>query len=88
MIRFRALAAIPLVLLIGCGGANETGLSAPGDAAPASGSAQTNGPSQPDSPTTAERLDLDLTAPAVEGADIDLSTYAGKDLALWFWAPW
>ena len=88
MIRFRALAAIPLVLLIACGGTSDTGPSAPGDAAPTSGPAQTNGPSQPDSPATAEGPDLDFTAPAVEGDDIDLSTYAGKDLALWFWAPW
>jgi len=82
------LAAIPLVLLIACGGSSDTGPSVADSDAPASGPAQTNGPSQPDSPATSEGLDLDFTAPAVEGDDIDLSTYAGKDLALWFWAPW
>ena len=31
---------------------------------------------------------IDFTAPAVGGGEIDLRAYAGRDLALWFWAPY
>ena len=31
---------------------------------------------------------LDVSAPSADGGTIDLSTYAGQDLMLWFWAPW
>jgi hypothetical protein len=28
------------------------------------------------------------TVPDVEGGEIDLSAFAGRDVAVWFWAPW
>ena len=31
---------------------------------------------------------LDFTAPSLEGGAITGADYAGKDLAIWFWAPW
>ena len=32
---------------------------------------------------------LDFVAADVRtGASVDASTYAGRDLVLWFWAPW
>ena len=31
---------------------------------------------------------IDFAAPAVGGGEIDLRAYAGRDLALWFWAPY
>jgi hypothetical protein len=31
---------------------------------------------------------LDFTAPALGGGEIVGSDYAGRDLAIWFWAPW
>ena len=31
---------------------------------------------------------LDFTLPGVIGAPIRGADYAGKSLALWFWAPW
>jgi hypothetical protein len=31
---------------------------------------------------------LDFTLPAVDGGQIRGRDYAGKALALWFWAPW
>lgn len=31
---------------------------------------------------------LDISAPTADGSTLDLSTYAGQDLMLWFWAPW
>jgi hypothetical protein len=35
----------------------------------------------------AEPAVLDVVAPAVGGGEIDLASYAGRELALWFWAP-
>jgi hypothetical protein len=31
---------------------------------------------------------LDFTAPKLGGGDIVGADYAGKALAIWFWAPW
>ena len=31
---------------------------------------------------------LDFTAPALGGGTVHGTSFAGKDLALWFWAPW
>jgi len=31
---------------------------------------------------------LDFSAPRVGGGTVEGADYAGKDLAIWFWAPW
>ena len=31
---------------------------------------------------------LDFSAPRLGGGAVEGSDYAGKDLAIWFWAPW
>lgn len=31
---------------------------------------------------------LDFTAPSVDGDTVEGADYVGKDLAIWFWAPW
>ena len=31
---------------------------------------------------------LAFTAPTVGGGELDLASYAGRNLALWFWAPY
>ncbi len=31
---------------------------------------------------------LDFTAPKLGGGQIVGSEFAGKDIAIWFWAPW
>ena len=31
---------------------------------------------------------MSFTSPSVGGPDIDASTYLGRDVVLWFWAPW
>jgi hypothetical protein len=31
---------------------------------------------------------LAFTAPTVGGGELDLAGYAGRDVALWFWAPY
>ena len=38
-------------------------------------------------PATEAAAAIDFTAPAVGGGEIDVGAYAGRDLALWFWAP-
>jgi hypothetical protein len=29
-----------------------------------------------------------ITATSVDGSPVDLRTYAGRDVVVWFWAPW
>ena len=31
---------------------------------------------------------LDFSAPRLGGGAVEGSDYVGKDLAIWFWAPW
>lgn len=31
---------------------------------------------------------LSLQAATVDGGELDLETLAGRDVAMWFWAPW
>lgn len=31
---------------------------------------------------------LDFTAPQLGGGTVEGADYAGKDTAIWFWAPW
>ena len=31
---------------------------------------------------------LDFTAPQLDGGEVNGADYSGKDVALWFWAPW
>ncbi|MDH4362587.1 MAG: hypothetical protein OEY41_02750 [Acidimicrobiia bacterium] len=62
----------------------------PGDSATsvaAGGSAATKTPADPNAP----RLDpgaLRGQAVTIDGTSFDLGSLAGKDLVVWFWAPW
>jgi hypothetical protein len=41
--------------------------------------------------TEAVALDEDPLSgvvPTVDGGTVDLATFAGEDLVVWFWAPW
>ena len=52
-----------------------------------SGAAATKAPADPDAP----RLDADVLqgqAATIDGTSFDLGSLAGKDLVVWFWAPW
>ena len=44
--------------------------------------------SGPAATAAAEAAPLDFSAPGVMGGRIDGADLAGRDLALWFWAPW
>ncbi len=51
------------------------------------GAAATKAPADPGAP----RLDADALqgqAATIEGTSFDLGSLAGKDLVVWFWAPW
>lgn len=75
-------AAIGLVLatlLAGCGsGADQQAVEfeATGDPPAAEGESAAGAPI------------LDFTAPRLSGGQVKGSEFAGRDLALWFWAPW
>ncbi len=51
---------------------------------PAPGSPSVAGPESPDQISGV----LDFSAPRVGGGAVDGADYTGKDLAIWFWAPW
>lgn len=55
--------------------------------AAAGGTSATKAPADPNAP----RLDADALqgqAAAIDGTSFDLGSLAGKDLVVWFWAPW
>jgi hypothetical protein len=46
--------------------------------------------SEPNPPDPEIRLPekLDFTLPGVSGEQVEGADYAGRDLVIWFWAPW
>ncbi len=84
--------AVALALLLATGTACADTVS-PGDAAtsptraaatPSQGAGHSSSsPSQAPVPEV-----LDFTAPLLGGGTVNGASYAGKDLAIWFWAPW
>ena len=87
------------LVLAGCGGADTTPAGTPdaeSTTTPPSASsptpAETAGGADPaastsDAPEAAVEA-LDFTAETVDGGTIDATTYAGRDVVLWMWAPW
>lgn len=78
MQRLAALLAAVALLAAACGG------SADDEAAPATTAAAADADASDGGSTSV----LDISAPGADGSTIDLSTFAGQDLLLWFWAPW
>ncbi len=73
----RLLGSVLAVLaLAACGGG--TGDSTPPAGAPAG---------TVDAPATADAA-LDFTATTIDGGQIEGSSLEGRDVVLWFWAPW
>jgi hypothetical protein len=71
----RRLAAALAVLALAASACSQVGTSAAGGPPATSGS-----------PGVTELLDF--TAPVLGGGTLRGADYAGKDVAIWFWAPW
>lgn len=96
--RRRLLAGIVLAVAIasaGCAGQpGDDADAGQGDAAgtPADTptSEPTAGPTADSPAATAGSVPeaLQVVAPALDGGEIDFADFAGRDVALWMWAPW
>lgn len=87
-----AVLAATLALTAACASPTPSGQRRPGATTP-----ETPGGSSPmASPreTTAPPRDVEVpqelrfSAPALSGGTIEGAEYAGRDLVIWFWAPW
>lgn len=72
--RWAVGAVTPGVLLAGCA-------SSPGDVAPSEPGTSATTSAEPESPFAVE-------AATVAGGAVDGETLRGRDVILWFWAPW
>ena len=91
----RLLAAIAVVAMLagGCGDGAEERSSTAERAGPASPPAAASTPTTAAAPSpgggaVAVPELLRFTAAGVDGGQVDGSAFAGRDVALWFWAPW
>ncbi|HEY4610214.1 MAG TPA: hypothetical protein VIH06_13455 [Ilumatobacteraceae bacterium] len=57
------------------------------DAQPANPLAERSAPAARSQPATAVPSSLAFSAPRVGGGTLDMSTYAGRPVLMWFWAP-
>jgi hypothetical protein len=72
---------------VACSSAGTTVADPPSSTA-ASPSASTVPPSRSVAGPTGVPEVLDFTAPSLGGGSVNGSDYVGKDVAIWFWAPW
>lgn len=90
---FTVLAAI---MLAACSGAPQAAQDGTGDtptaeptaAEPTAAEAVTQDAAPEAAPQPADLGPFDFTVPALGGGQIDGADLVGRDLALWFWAPW
>ena len=91
--RHRALTVIA-GLALAASACSQTASSAPTNTGSTSsqpigastGSTETAGPPTPSGATVPKILDF--TAPLLSGGTFRGADYRGRDVALWFWAPW
>lgn len=92
MPRLLATTAVVALLAAGCGdGAKERSSTAEraGPASPpGAASSPTTAVPSPGGEAVAVPELLRFTAAGVDGGQVDGSAFAGRDVALWFWAPW
>jgi hypothetical protein len=86
--RARGLVAGVLLAGLVAACARPGGPPAATDDPPAATSAPTSDPTTSPSPGPAVPEILDFGAPLVGGGRLEGADYAGRELALWFWAPW
>ena len=75
----RLAASVALVLGVTACGSTATTTSAPSTAA---------APAVTAAPATQPPAILQFKAPLVAGGALDGTTFTGKPVAFWFWAPW
>jgi hypothetical protein len=56
--------------------------------APATSTAETAAPASPQPSGETRDAVLRLAGTTLDGSQFDTEAYVGKDLLLWFWAPW
>jgi hypothetical protein len=80
-------ALVGALALAGCGGSTDP---VPADAAVAPNGPAVDSASDAGSETAADGVPaaLDFTAPLLGGGEIEMGTFAGRPVLLWFWAPW
>jgi hypothetical protein len=83
--RVRILAVAAAVVLAGCGAGREAGAPPAWEPAPGTSGvpAAEAAPGTPAVPAA-----LQFSAAGVNGSQVEGADYAGRDVALWFWAPW
>ncbi|MFQ5557524.1 MAG: hypothetical protein ACE5GB_08480 [Acidimicrobiales bacterium] len=86
MPRLAGVLVATVLIAAACGGAGAT------EGATDATSADPGGPAAADdaaaSGGSAGEGVLDFTGTTVDGTQIDFGDLAGRDLILWFWAPW
>jgi hypothetical protein len=58
------------------------------EAEPATSTAETAAPASPQPSGETRDAVLRLAGTTLDGSQFDTEAYVGKDLLLWFWAPW
>lgn len=87
MRRFSALIAL-MVLFAACGSAGTQETAAPPSVAPAPTGPVPSDAAPPSAPASGPTAGPFAAVPAVGGGEVDGAALAGRDVALWFWAPW
>lgn len=84
MVRSAAVVLATILVLAACAGPPETATPAPPSPEPATPG---EGEETPEPPAEVPEI-LEFAAPRLGGGQVQGAELAGRDVALWFWAPW
>lgn len=85
----RSVLALVAILLAGCGGAaSPEGSGGVAERSPQGPSAPTGPVAESPTPAGSVPEALMWEEPALGGGRVRGADYAGRDVLLWFWAPW